>query len=211
MKVNIKEACHVLGVSPDTLRRWHKSGKLIPDLTSGGHRRYDLASLKNLGKRNLVPSQKKTICYARVSTHDQKEDLKRQSLLLETYCAANGWSFELIEDLGSGINFNKKGLVKLLNLIMNDEVERLVLTNKDRLLRFGSELIFTICENQEIEVVLINKSSENQSFEEELVSDVLEIITVFSARMYGKRSHKTKKLMESMTNELSQSSPNEKI
>ena len=203
MKVNIKEASHFLGVSQDTLRRWHKSGKLVPELTAGGHRRYDLSSLKHLGK-NRFPSQsnKKTICYARVSTQSQKNDLQRQCLLLETYCAANGWAFESIQDLGSGINFNKKGLLKLLDLIMNDEVERLVLTNKDRLLRFGSELIFSLCENKQIEVVLINKSEETKSFEEELVSDVLEIITVFSARMYGKRSHKTKNLLEKMSKEL---------
>src|SRR5690606_21428846 len=141
-------------------------------------------------------------CYSRVSTPSQKNDLKRQSQLLEAYCASNSWSFELIEDLGSGINFNKKGLTKLINLILNDNIERLVLTNKDRLLRFGSELIFAICEYKNIEVILINKSDNEISFEEELTKDVLEIITVFSARLYGKRSYKTKKMIKSIAEQI---------
>lgn len=84
---------------------------------------------------------------------------------------------------------------RLLNLIISGKICRLVLTNKDRLLRFGSELIFTLCEAKKIEVVLINQGEEF-SFEEELAQDVLEIITVFSARLYGSRSHKNKKLLE---------------
>lgn len=200
MKVAIKEACKILGVSQDTLRRWEKAGKLVPDRTPKGHRRYDIAQIKNLGKHNSTPN-KVTLGYARVSTQGQKEDLTRQSQLLEAFCANNGWTFSIIEDLGSGINFNKKGLNSLLEKIMNDEVQRLVLTNKDRLLRFGSELIFTLCEHKNIEVVIINQSENEKSFEEELASDVLEIITVFSARMYGKRSHKTKKLLAAMQKE----------
>lgn len=95
------------------------------------------------------------------------------------------------------MNYNKKGLKKLLSKILNGEISRLVLTHKDRLLRFGAELIFALCETKEIEVVLINKGDE-PSFEEELASDVLEIITVFSARLYGSRSRKNKKLIENL-------------
>ena len=95
------------------------------------------------------------------------------------------------------MNYNKRGLKKLLNKILNGEISRLVLTHKDRLLRFGAELIFALCEAKGIEVILVNKGSE-PSFEEELASDVLEIITVFSARLYGSRSRKNKKLIENL-------------
>jgi len=116
---------------------------------------------------------------------------------LEAFCAAKGWQFEIIRDLGSGMNYRKKGLNQLLEMIFEHKIHRLVLTHKDRLLRFGAELIFTMCEKQGIEIVIINKG-EQPSFEEELAKDVLEIITVFSARLYGSRSHKNKKLIEKL-------------
>jgi len=138
---------------------------------------------------------RKTVAYARVSSHDQKADLERQRKVLEMYCAAHGWEHEVIADLGSGMNYKKKGLVALIDQIVDGHVGRLVLTHKDRLLRFGAELVFAVCEAKHVEVVIINQGDE-RSFEEELASDVLEIVTVFSARMYGARSHKNKKLIE---------------
>ncbi|BCZ18871.1 hypothetical protein NHP190012_05130 [Helicobacter sp. NHP19-012] len=104
----------------------------------------------------------------------------------------------MIQDLGSGMNYYKKGLTKLLNLILESQVKRLVLTHKDRLLRFGAELVFAICEAKEVEVIIINQGDENVYFEEELAKDVLEIITVFSARLYGARSKKNKQLFREM-------------
>ena len=136
-----------------------------------------------------------TIAYARVSSHDQKKDLDTQSELLTQYCTVKGWTFEVIQDLGSGMNYNKKGLKRLLELILECKIKRIVLTHKDRLLRFGAELVFALCEARQIEVVIINQGPE-LSFEEELAQDVLEIITVFSARLYGSRSRKNQKLVE---------------
>ena len=101
----------------------------------------------------------------------------------------------MIRDLGSGMNYRKRGLKRLLDLILDRRISRLVLTHKDRLLRFGAELVFTLCEARQVEVVIINQG-EDVSFEEELAQDVLEIITVFSARLYGSRSHKNRKLVE---------------
>ena len=120
--------------------------------------------------------------------------------MLEAYCAAKGWRSEVIKDLGSGMNYHKKGLQLLLERILRKQMNRLVLTHKDRLLRFGSELVFALCELQGIEVVIINKG-EQPSFEEELAQDVLEIITVFSTRLYGSRSKKHKKLMQGLQEE----------
>ena len=99
------------------------------------------------------------------------------------------------------MNYSKKGLKQLLDLLLNGELGRLVITHKDRLLRFGSELIFSLCERQGVEVVIINQGSE-PSFEEELPQDVLEIITVFSARLYGSRSRKNRKLIEGIKDSL---------
>jgi predicted site-specific integrase-resolvase len=140
--------------------------------------------------------KRKTIAYARVSSHDQEKDLDRQAEVLEMYCVSMGWSFEVIKDLGSGMNYNKKGLRNLLDDILAEKVGRLVLTHKDRLLRFGAELVFSICEAKNVEVVIINNGDDVKTYEQELAEDVLEIITVFSARLYGARSHKNKKLID---------------
>ena len=126
-----------------------------------------------------------------------KDDLERQKQVLESYCAAQGWTFELVADLGSGMNYRKRGLQKLLNDIISSNVGRLVLNHKDRLLRFGAELVFAICEIKGVEIVILNKG-EDTSFEQDLTQDVLEIITVFSARLYGARSKKNKKLIDGL-------------
>ena len=143
-------------------------------------------------------SKRITLGYARVSSHDQKDDLMRQKEVLQLFCAQRGWRLEIIEDLGSGMNYRKKGLIELLNRLLSGEIERLVLTHKDRLLRFGAELIFSICEIKRTEVVIINQSQEALFEEEELAKDVLEIITVFSARLYGARSKKNQRLIDAM-------------
>jgi predicted site-specific integrase-resolvase len=198
MKLKISEAAKEMGVSIETLRRWEASGKIEVERTPNGHRRYDLSKLRGVASRKATPqSNRLTLGYARVSSNDQKEDLTRQVMMLESFCAANGWSYEIMQDLGSGLNYHKRGLRKLITCICSGNVGRLVLTHKDRLLRFGAELIFSLCEHFATEVVIIN-ASENVSFEEELVQDVLEIIAVFSARLYGSRSHKNKKVMEQL-------------
>uniref|UniRef100_UPI0035CECFA1 IS607 family transposase n=1 Tax=Bartonella sp. AP88HLJMH TaxID=3243505 RepID=UPI0035CECFA1 len=115
----------------------------------------------------------------------------------EFYCKSKGWSYELISDLGSGMNYRKKGLKRLLDALIENEIGRLVITHKDRLLRFGAELVFAICEAKQVEVVILNQGEES-SFEEDLAKDVLKIITVFSARLYGSRSRKNQRLLENV-------------
>ena len=196
--VPIHEAAEALGVSAQTLRRWEREGRLLPDeRTAGGRRRYDLARLKPEKFRSQAEAVRKTVAYARVSSHDQKDDLERQKQVLELYCARQGWTFEVIADLGSGMNYHKKGLKKLLEAIIEGQVGRLVITHKDRLLRFGAEVVFAICEAKNVEVVILNQG-EDTTFEEDLAKDVLEIITVFSARLYGSRSRKNQKLLDSV-------------
>lgn len=201
MKVRLTQAAKQLGVHPDTLRRWANADKIkVAGTTPGGQRLFDLNEISQVIKsptNRVLAQDKPTIAYARVSSHDQKEDLNRQIECLQLYCSSHGWSFEVINDLGSGMNYNKKGLKSLIRRLCNQEIGRLVITHKDRLLRFGSELIFSICEHVGCEVVVIN-SSEDSTYEEDLTRDVLEIITVFSARLYGSRSHKNKNIVQKL-------------
>jgi len=192
--ISIGEAAKILGVSVSTLRRWDREGKISSTRTTGNQRRYDMRSLSPGRTRDLI-DHRTTLAYARASSHDQKNDLERQKQVLELYCSSQGWIFEVISDLGSGMNYHKKGLKRLLSDIIDGKAGRLVLTHKDRLLRFGAELIFALCEARSVEVVILNQG-EDSSFEEELAKDVLEIITVFSARLYGSRSRKNQKLLE---------------
>jgi putative resolvase len=113
--IPISEAAKLLGVHADTLRRWEREGKIKPRRTSGNLRRYDIADIRPDLIHAAPTASRKTVAYARVSSHDQKEDLKRQKQVLESYCAAQGWAFELVADLGSGMNYRKQGLQKLLN------------------------------------------------------------------------------------------------
>ena len=189
--VKIGEAAKLLGVSVQALRNWEVEGKIMPShRTPGGQRMSDLAEL--LGVNDLTYP---TIAYARVSSSDQKKDLERQHAVLEAFCNKNGWQTEIIRDLGSGMNYNNQGLGRLLELMVHGQMSRLVITHKDRLLRFGAEIVFRICELKGIEVVIINKSKQ-PSFEEELTRDVMEIMTVFCAKLYGRRSHTSKKMAE---------------
>ena len=200
--ISIGQAAKLLGVHVQTLRNWEKSGKLKPDsISPGGTRRYNSDTIMRISGKELPQIEKDdrvTIAYARVSSQDQKEDLKRQAQVLELYCAEHGYKYELITDLGSGMNYYKKGLTTLISRILDDGVKRLVLTHKDRLLRFGAELIFSVCEAKGVEVMIINRGEEKASFEEDLAKDVLEIITVFSARLYGSRSGKNRKIIEKL-------------
>ena len=193
--VRISGAAEALGVSITTLRRWEAEGKLEAEHTAGGHRRYDLAKLRPEMFRAEAENRRRTIAYARVSRRNQKDELERQKQVLKLYCARQGWRFEIIADLGSGLNYHKKGLKRLLDAVIAGEIGRLVITHQDRLLRFGAELVFAICAARSVEVVILNQG-EDTRFEEDLAKDVLEMVTVFSARLCGSHSRKNQKLLE---------------
>ena len=191
--MRIGEAAEMLGVSRESLWKWEKTGELLPARkTAYGTRYYAVADL--LGTKNEAVT---TLCYARVSSHDQKEDLERQHVALEAYCAAKGWRSETIKRPWIRHELSKERLAEAAELILRRKIRRLVITHKDRLLRFGAELVFALCEIQGVEIVIIHQG-EQPSFEEELEQDVHEIITVFSARLYGARSKKHKWLMDDL-------------
>jgi len=164
--ISISKASKLKGVSISTLRKWESEGKIKPIRTLNGHRRYSI--------KDILNNSKLTIAYSRVSSTSQKEDLIRQQQVLALYCSAKAWQFQLISDIGSGLNYHKKGFQQLIKLINLREIERLVITEKDRLLRFGFELIFNFCQLNNVEVVIINQTEALSFYEED---DVLALIS----------------------------------
>lgn len=181
----------MLGVAVSTLRRWEKEYRLKPAFrTPGGHRRYGIEQIQEL----VAPATggRLNVCYARVSSHDQKEDLERQKNRLVKWCEEQGIEqVELIDDLGSGLNYKKKGIKKLIRMIATGQIERLVVLHRDRLLRFGAEILLDLCALNGTQVLIID-DKQDRSSEEQLACDVIELMTVFSARLYGARSHKNR-------------------
>lgn len=193
MFLSIGAAALLLGVSVVTLRRWEKSSQLVPShRTLGGHRRYDKQVLSDrFFPLEQADPKAPALAYARVSSRDQAADLATQKEKLEAYCRQHFSTHEVICDLGSGLNYKKPGLVRLLNLIHQGRISHLVINHKDRLLRFGSEIIFSLCKAKGIGVTVL-EDDPSESFEVALSHDVIELMTVFSARLYGRRSHKNK-------------------
>lgn len=199
--LTIGKAAKALGVTATTLRNWDKKGLLKPDeITRGGARRYSKESLMGLRTYlRTVPDNLKTIAYARVSTHEKKAELKSQTDILTDYCTSHGFDYELIEDCGSGVNFYKKGLIHLLDTLLSGKASRLVLTRKNRLLRIGSEVIFSICENMGIEVVIINKKGELTSEDDDLMLDVKGILEMLSTHISDMSIKKNQLLMQELS------------
>lgn len=205
---SINEFSKILGVSAQTLRNWDNSGKLHPHHTSSNGYRYysheQLNQVMNI-KLNL---DRKVIGYCRVSSNKQRDDLERQIQNMKTYLTAQGRPFEIISDIGSGINYKKKGLKELLKLITQNKVDKVVVLYEDRLLRFGYELVEYLASlyNCEIEIIDNTEKSEQQ----ELVEDLVQIITVFSCKLQGKRANKAKKLIRELINGESEVNQNDK-
>lgn len=138
--LTIGETAAYLGVTPGSLRRWERERLIaLAKRTAGGQRRYDRRTLRapfvRASQIAHANAAKKTICYARVSSSGQRDDLARQEERLRSFCAARGWCFEVINDLGSGLNYKKRGLQRLLNLLVQGEIERLVLADRGALRR----------------------------------------------------------------------------
>lgn len=190
-----------IGKTVQTLRNWDKKGILKPAyITEGKHRMYSEEQLMSVLQKQ-VKETRINIGYARVSAKHQSDDLIRQKELLALYLAKQGIPFEIIVDIGSGINYKKQGLKELLKRITSNQVNTVYVIYKDRLLRFGYELLEEFCRLHGTKIEIINRSQEI-SIQEELVDDILNIIHVFSCRMNGKRSKLNKKILEKLKNEI---------
>ena len=183
------------GVHPETLRRLDQDNKLKPAYKSdAGTRYYDPSQLSYFKGTSSVNEPKLTIGYCRVSNRSQRDDLDNQITDIKAYMISKGYRFDVITDIGSGLNYSKKGLLRLLELINNREVDRVVVLHKDRLIRFGFELLEYLCQLNAVELVVIDHSEKSK--EEELTEDLIQIIT----SLYGSKSKPTKELLKVVKN-----------
>ncbi|MGO5334537.1 IS607 family transposase [Enterococcus cecorum] len=186
-----------VGVNVATLRRMDASGDLKPyHVSKGGTRYYSTEQLKYFG--DTQQKAKLVVGYCRVSTPSQKDELENQVNNVKTYMIAKGYSFEMITDIGSGIDYKRQGLKKLIDKINNQEISKIVILYKDRLVGFGYELIEYLCFINNVEIEIIDHTETSK--EKELTDDLIQIITVFANRLYGQRSKKTKRLIDEVKN-----------
>ena len=187
----LKEASKLLGVHVKTIQRWDKEGKIRCVRTVGGKRRVPESEIKRiLG----IHEKRKIVGYARVSSHTQKDDLERQIELIKSYAKEKGWDIEILKDVGSGLKEDRRNFKKLLKMVMNKEVSKVVIAYPDRLTRFGFKILEEFFKSYGTEIVVINK--EEKSPQEELIEDLITIISHFAGKLYGMRSHKYKKVVE---------------
>ncbi|MCD6209486.1 MAG: IS607 family transposase [Methanophagales archaeon] len=189
------EAARILGVAELTLYRWTKEGKIRAVRTPGGEYRYPESEIyRILGEQK---PQNKAVIYARVSSADQKEDLERQIEVLQRFAEKEGLKvIEVVTDIASGLNGKRKGLKKLFELVKNREIEKVLITYRDRLTRFGYELMEEFFKSYGVDIVCLYKQSKTPH--EELMEDLISIVTSFAGKLYGMRSHKAKKVVESV-------------
>lgn len=189
--MRITEASEYLGVSINTLKAMADTGQIKCYKTNGGHRRFKREVLDEFtGVERKTAYDKITMIYARCSTQKQKENLQRQKERLIAHAQGKQYTYEVIEELSSGINEKRKGLRKLIRLIFEGRVERVLIEYKDRLARFGYEYLFLICKHTGVEIEIIN--DREKKYEEELAEDIMKILTCYSARYYGARGGRKK-------------------
>jgi excisionase family DNA binding protein len=178
-----KELAKLFGVTTQTLQDWERNGKIKAVRTEGGHRRYIYAgATTHCGD----DEPKKKYIYARVSSLKQHEDLQRQTVALQTIYP----NFEVIQDIGSGINFKRRGLITLLDQVIGGNVSHVVVAHRDRLTRFGFELFQYLFSRFNVSIEVLSDDDVQEPITE-LAKDLLSIVTVFTARYYGSRSYKT--------------------
>ena len=198
-----KTVTQILGVTAQTLRNWDKEGKLKPSYTkSNGYRYYSEEDVLSYTKERDRKKEKKLIGYVRVSSKKQEDDLLRQKENLEKYLIGTNQEYEIISDIGSGINYSKPGLRKLIEKINKKEVDEIVVLYKDRLLRYGFELVEYFAALNNVKIIVLDKT--NKTEDEELVEDLVQIITVFSSKIQGKRKSKTKKILEEIKEKINE-------
>ncbi len=190
-----------LGVTAQTLRNWDREGKLKPAyVKSNGYRYYSLDDILSFTQERKTKKELKVIGYARVSSNKQSDELIRQVESLNKILKEKYTDFEIISDIGSGINYTNPGLKKLIELINKKEVDLIVVLYKDRLVRFGFELIEYFAKLNNVKIEILDNNEKPQ--ETELVEDLVQIITTFSCRIQGTRKKHTKELLSKIEAEM---------
>ena len=196
-----KDVTKILGVTAQTLRNWDKEGKLKPSYTkSNGYRYYSEDVILSYTQERKTKKDVNVVLYARVSSKKQQDDLERQISNLKEYAKDKYEKYDVISDIGSGINYENPGLKKLIEKINKKQVDIIVVLYKDRLLRYGFELVEYFAKLNNVKIEVIDKIDKNQ--DQELVEDLVQIITVFSCKLQGKRKKKTKELLQKTIDEI---------
>ena len=196
-----KDVTKILGVTAQTLRNWDKEGKLKPSYTkSNGYRYYSEDVILSYTQERKTKKDVNVVLYARVASKEQQDDLERQISNLKEYAKDKYEKYDVISDIGSGINYEKPGLKKLIEMINKKQVDVIVVLYKDRLLRYGFELVEYFAKLNNVKIEVIDKIDKNQ--DQELVEDLVQIITVFSCKLQGKRKKKTKELLQKTIDEI---------
>lgn len=194
--LRMNEVSEITGLAQSTLRLMHRKGELVPaKISSGGTRYYSDEQIKEYMGIETV-SKRIVIGYARVSSRKQEDDLNKQIENLKTYMFAKGYSFEMITDIGSSFNYSKNGLTKLLERIHNGEVSKVVVLYKDRLVRFGFELLETVCKLNDCEIEIVDNTPKMD--EEELINDLVKVVNVFGSELKGGQSKLIKQFVEDL-------------
>ena len=184
-----KDFAELLGVSVKTLQRWDRDGVLKANRTPTDRRYYTYAQYLQFKGIQTENDIRDIVIYARVSTRNQKDDLKNQVEFLRQFCNAKGIIVnQCIEDFGSGLNYNRKKWNKLLEEVMENKIKTIVISSKDRFIRFGYDWFEKFCEKFNTQIIIVN--NETLSPNEELVQDIISILHVFSCRLYGLRKYK---------------------
>jgi len=192
MILKVTEASKYIGVSINTLKTLANNGKIKAFKTEGGHRRFRIEDLDLFSGKVTEKKEKVTVVYARCSTAKQKENLERQKDRLMKHAESQSYKYMVIDEIASGINEKRKGLHKLLNLAFQGKVERVLIEYKDRIARFGYEYLDSIFRNLGIKVEIMD--TKERKYEEELAEDIMKILTCYSARYYGARGGRKKKI-----------------
>lgn len=197
---SIHEFSKLISRTPQTLRNWDNSGKLKPNHTgASGYRYYSHEQLREVLQIKDDIKDKIIVGYCRVSSNKQKDDLQRQIDNMKLYLEILNEPFEIISDIGSGINYSKKGLRELIRKITAGRVKKVVVLYKDRLLRFGYELVEYIANLYACEIEVIDNTEKTE--EQELFEDLIQIVTVFSCKLQGKRANKARKMIQELVDE----------
>jgi excisionase family DNA binding protein len=191
-----KEVCQRLGISYPTLSRWVREGRIKAVRTAGGVFRIPESEVRRIAEGLPISKEVRAIIYARVRSADQKSDLERQMEYLTQYCSSKGYRvLDVLSDVASGLKTDRRGLLKLFNYVVNRQVDVVVVTYRDRLTRFGSEYLEHFFNQYGVRIEVVFGEEPKDAYQE-LVEDLIEIVTSFAGKLYGMRSHKKKRLVE---------------
>jgi predicted site-specific integrase-resolvase len=186
---NVTEFAQIVGVSVKTLQRWDRAGRLPPSRTPGHRRVYTEHDVASMFGRRVRGVDRRTIAYVRVSSRAQKADLENQRATVEQFCAAAGVAVqEWVQEIGGGLNFTRSRFLRIIDGTVAGRIACLVIAHKDRLMRFGYDLIQHLCETHDCRLVV--RQNERSRPEPEMVQDVLAMVQCFSARLYGLRNYR---------------------